>query len=97
MQKPPRKPRSDSKYTAVEYEQIRPFKDSYMKATTRSARIFIFKSRILPAMFNYWKRNGKNPRDAAEGTRWTKVSIRLIKLRSSSLMVLSGIDSLVFK
>jgi hypothetical protein len=55
--KPPRK---DCQYSPEEMDQICPFKVEYKKAT-QPERLIIMKTKILPAMFNYWTSQGKRP------------------------------------
>jgi hypothetical protein len=66
-------PRRDCSYDAEELEQILPFKDGFIKATTIPERMLILRSQILPAMFNYWAANGKEPNDAEESKARAKV------------------------
>jgi hypothetical protein len=68
------KPRKDCTYNAKELEQILPFKNMFIEATTIPERILILRSQILPAMFNYWATNGKDPRDPEESRSWAKVT-----------------------
>ena len=68
-----KKLRKDCKYNAEELQQILPFKSSFIKATTIPERILILRSQILPAMFNYWAENGKQPKDEEESQLWAKV------------------------
>jgi hypothetical protein len=59
MHKPPRR---DCQYTEEEMDQMRPFKANYKKAT-QAERLIIMRTKILPAMFNYWTSQGKRPTD----------------------------------
>ena len=68
------KPRKDCTYSAKELEQILLFKDSFIKATTIPERMLILRSQILPAMFNYWAANGKEPNDQEESKARAKVT-----------------------
>jgi hypothetical protein len=68
------KPRKDCTYNAKELEQILPFKHMFIEASTIPERILILRSQILPAMFNYWATNGKDPRDQEESRSWAKVT-----------------------
>jgi hypothetical protein len=67
------RPRKDCTYNAKELEQILPFKNMFIEASTIPERILILRSQILPAMFNYWATNGKDPRDQEESQLWAKV------------------------
>jgi hypothetical protein len=67
------KPRKDCQYNAKELEQILPFKNPFIQASTVPERILILRSQILPAMFNYWAANGKEPTDQDESQSWAKV------------------------
>ena len=71
---PHRKSRKNCKYNADELKEIMPFKESFVTATTIPERVLILRSKILPAMFNYWAANGKEPRDQEESQTWAKVS-----------------------
>ncbi len=55
FQKPPRR---DCHYSPEEIEQINPFKADYKKAT-QAERLITMKTKILPAMFNYWTAQGQ--------------------------------------
>jgi hypothetical protein len=66
--KPPRK---DCQYSAEEMDQILPFKAEY-KRSTQPERFILMKTKILPAMFNYWQSQGRCPTEE-EGTVKTKV------------------------
>jgi hypothetical protein len=65
-------PRRDCQYSPEEIAQILPFKDDYRKATP-PARLISMKTKILPAMFNYWTEHGKQP-TADEGPVKAQVS-----------------------
>jgi hypothetical protein len=67
------KPRKDCKYRADELEQILPFKDGFIKASTIPERMLILQSQILPAMFNYWAAHGNEPTDQEDSRDWAKV------------------------
>jgi hypothetical protein len=49
-----RKPRRDCKYTPAERAVMSEFKEEYLLHSTPAARGHIFRSKILPAIFNYW-------------------------------------------
>jgi hypothetical protein len=68
-----RRPRKDCKYSAGELEQILPFKNDFINASTIPERTLIMRSQILPAMFNYWATKGKEPKDVDESQSWAKV------------------------
>ena len=63
----------DCTYNAKELEQILPFKNIFIEANTIPERLLILRSNILPAMFNYWAVNGKEPKDEEESKMWAKV------------------------
>ena len=69
------KPRKDCKYSAVELQQILPFKTAFITARTVPERILILKTQILPAMFNYWNATGKQLQNQEESQLWAKVKI----------------------
>lgn len=50
-----RKARQDCKYTPEEQATIRPYKDEYQSQTTSPGWGHIFRTKILPAIFNYWR------------------------------------------
>ena len=54
-----RKPRRDCKYTPEERAVMSEFKVEYLSQSSSPARGHIFRSKILPAIFNYWTANGK--------------------------------------
>ena len=54
-----RKPRRDCKYTLNERAIIAVYKDKYQSETTSAGCGHIFRSNILPAIFNYWTETGK--------------------------------------
>jgi hypothetical protein len=54
-----RKPRRDCKYTVEERAAIAQHKDEYLSQSTSAGRGHVFRSKILPAMFNHWSENGK--------------------------------------
>jgi hypothetical protein len=65
--------RKDCKYKSEELDQILPFKQIFINADTVPQRILILRSQILPAMFNYWAANGKEPKDEEESRSRAKV------------------------
>lgn len=69
-----RKSRKNCKYDAGELDQILPFKDSFITATTIPERVLILRAQILPAMFNYWAANGKGPTNEEESRSRAKVN-----------------------
>jgi uncharacterized protein with von Willebrand factor type A (vWA) domain len=66
-----RKVRADCKYDADELREIRPFKADFV-AGTIPQRMALLKSKILPAMFNYWQELGKEY-DSQESKAISKV------------------------
>ena len=69
-----RKARQDCQYTAEERNAIRMHKDEYRSQTTRVSRGHIFKTKILPDMFNYWTNNGALSLSEDEVAKRVKVS-----------------------
>ena len=69
------KPRKDCKYSAVELQQILPFKTAFITARTVPEQILILKTQILAAMVNYWNATGKQLQDQEESQLWAKVKI----------------------
>jgi hypothetical protein len=53
-----RKPRKDCQYTAEECTVFLQYKEDYRLQTTSDGRGHIFRSKILPDIFNYWTDNG---------------------------------------
>ena len=56
-----RKARQDSKYSREERAVIGKYKAEYRSQTTMDQRGHIFKSSILPDIFNHWTNNGTEP------------------------------------
>lgn len=69
-----KKPRNDSRYNVDEMKSILPYKEIFIKATSRAERLTIFQNQILPAMFNHWLGTGKRPKDDDESREWAKAS-----------------------
>jgi len=54
-----KRPRSTCQYSVTERAVMDPFKDKYRRANNKDERKHIFRSDILPAIFNHWTDNGK--------------------------------------
>jgi hypothetical protein len=48
-------------YTLEERKVINPYKMDYRSQTTSALRKQIFRTKILPTIFNYWRDNGRSP------------------------------------
>jgi hypothetical protein len=53
-----KKARKDCQYTAEERKVLHKFKEEYRSQVTSDARGHVFRSKILPAIFNYWSNDG---------------------------------------
>ena len=53
-----RKARSGCEYTPKEREVIRVYKEEYREQTSKELRGLVFRTKILPDIFNYWTNNG---------------------------------------
>lgn len=69
----PRRIRRDCIYNAAERAILNPFKAEFISQTTVKGRLDVLKSKILPAMFNYWWSIGRRAKDEDENRQWTKV------------------------
>jgi hypothetical protein len=81
-----RKPRAACQYTPAERNVIRVHKEEYRSQPTRALRVVIFKTKILPDIFNYWTNDGAlsfSPDDIKQC-----VHVSVANGRQSSLMLL---------
>lgn len=65
-------------YTLDERAVLNKFKKNYITQTTSSARKQIYRSEILPKIFEYWRGIGKPPKDSEESAGRIKVLIFII-------------------
>jgi hypothetical protein len=69
----------DSIYSEGERQTLRPHKKDYIIQTTRSGRKQIFRSRILPDIFQYWREIGNIPKSSKESAARIKVIINHLR------------------
>jgi hypothetical protein len=74
-----KKPRRDCLYTAEERHVIEPFKHEYRSQAQPERRSHIFKSNILPAIFDYWAKDGPGSMSSDEVESRVKVCTVHIK------------------
>jgi hypothetical protein len=68
-----RKPRKNCLYSVEERIVIQPFKDEYRSQTLAERRGHIFRSKILPAIFDYWAKDGPGSMNSDEVESRVKV------------------------
>jgi hypothetical protein len=68
-----KKPRQNCLYTAEERRVIQPFKHEYQSQAEAERRGHIFKSKILPAIFDYWEKDGPGSMSSDEVATRVKV------------------------
>jgi hypothetical protein len=73
-----RKARKDCKYTAEERKVIDLYKEEFRSETTKAGRVLILRSKILPAIFNYWVQNGTPPKDEDDSRQCARVTFHII-------------------
>jgi hypothetical protein len=68
-----RKPRHPCQYTAEERKVFQRYKEEYRSQTTKERRGYIFKTKILPDLFNYWTDDGAMTLSDEEAAKRVKV------------------------
>lgn len=77
MSSPPKQKRVSSKYTYEERKVLQAFKKEYRSQPNKAERANMFRSRILPAISNYWKDNGNAPVDEKDLSQRVKVYFKI--------------------
>jgi hypothetical protein len=80
-----RKPRKDCKYTADERAVFQQYKEEYKSQTTSQGHGHMFRSKILPDIFNYWTDNGKVLMSSEEMDGHVKV--RMFGIRCGIMLI----------
>lgn len=68
-------PRRPSKLSRAERDTILPFKDEYRLCTSKEQRKAVFRGKIAPAMFEYWRQHDLQPAEGVESTARSKVCL----------------------
>lgn len=78
---PPRKRKKtkNCSYTRDERKAIEPYKSEYRSHATRELRAQTFRTKILPAIYNYWRGIGNEPSTEEESADRIKVFTNLLE------------------
>src|ERR1700721_904722 len=68
-----RRKAADSTYPLDDRKAIQPYKTDYRSQTNRALHGQIFRTKILPAIYNHWRANGREPTSDLESAGRIKV------------------------
>ena len=68
----------ESKYTVDKRKVIELYRHSFQSQETKASRLQMLKCEILPAIFNYWEKNGNPPKDKQDSRTCVKVNLFIL-------------------